>query len=208
MAFHEVRFPTGISFSSRGGPKRKTVVVASGSGYEHRNSQWADSKREYNAGYGIKTLDEIYEVVAFFEERRGRLHGFRWKDKFDWKSCPPLQTPNFNDSVIGTGDGVDSTFQLIKTYGSSYAPYTRTINKPVEYSVQVGLDNLPQETGWSIDLTTGVITFDTPPSLGVTITAGFEFDVPVRFDTDFLDIDLSAFEAGSVPDIPIIEIRI
>jgi TIGR02217 family protein len=208
MAFHEVRFPTDIAFGSRGGPKRKTIIAVSGSGHEHRNSQWADSKREYNAGYGIKSIDDIYTVVEFFEERRGMLHGFRWKDKFDWKSCAPKQTPAYSDQVIGVGDGIKTEFQLVKTYGSSYAPYTRDIRKPVLNTVLIGVNGSQMMSGWSVDYTTGIVTFDSPPANGHEITAGFEFDVPVRFDTDYLQIDLSGFEAGNVPDIPIVEIRV
>ena len=208
MAFHETRFPTDIAFGSRGGPKRKTIIAVSGSGHEHRNSQWADSKREYNAGYGIKNIDDIHTVVEFFEERRGMLHGFRWKDKFDWKSCAPKQTPSYSDQLIGTGDGNEVAFQLVKTYGSSYSPYTRDIKKPVLNTVKIGVNGSEVTTGWSVNYTTGIVTFDTAPTAGHQITAGFEFDVPVRFDTDYLQIDLSAFDAGNVPDIPIVEIRV
>lgn len=209
MAFHETRFPTDIAFGSRGGPRRKTVIAVSGSGYEHRNSQWADSKREYNAGYGVKSIDDIHTVVEFFEERRGMLHGFRWKDKFDFKSCAPKQTPAYDDQVIGTGDGSTTTFQLIKTYGSTYSPYSRDITKPVTGTVLIGVNGSDTAgSGWSVNLTTGIITFSVAPTNGHTITAGYEFDVPVRFDTDYMQIDLSGFEAGNVPDIPIVEIRI
>jgi uncharacterized protein (TIGR02217 family) len=209
MAFHEVRFPTDIAFGSRGGPKRKTIIATSGSGYEHRNSQWADSKREYNAGYGVKSLDDIHTVVEFFEERRGMLHGFRWKDKFDYKSCAPNQTPAFDDITIGTGDGTTTQFQLIKTYGSVYAPYSRDIKKPVQDTVLIGLNGSNTGgSGWSVNLTAGVITFSSAPINGHAITAGFEFDVPVRFNTDYLEIDLGAFTAGNIPDIPIVEIRV
>ncbi len=209
MAFHETRFPTGIAFGARGGPKRKTVIAASGSGYEHRNAQWADSKREYNAGYGVKSLDDIHTVVEFFEERRGMLHGFRWKDKFDWKSCAPKQTPSWDDQVVGTGDGSTTTFQLTKTYGSVYSPYVRDVKKPVSGTVGVGVNGADTAgSGWTVDTTTGIITFSVAPTTGYEITAGYEFDVPVRFNTDYLQIDLSAFAAGDVPDIPIIEVRV
>jgi uncharacterized protein (TIGR02217 family) len=206
--FHNVRFPTNISFGSRGGPKRKTIIVASGSGYEARNAQWADSKREYNAGYGVKSLDDIHTVIEFFEERRGRLYGFKWRDKFDWKSCPPLQSNSFGDQEIGVGDGVTTEFQLIKKYGTDYAPYSRDIKKPVAGSVEIGVDLVIKNTGWSVNNSTGVVTFEDPPANGKVITAGYRFDVPVRFDTDYLEIDLSSFEAGNIPDIPIVEIRI
>jgi uncharacterized protein (TIGR02217 family) len=118
MAFHEVRFPTRISLGASGGPERRTEIVVLGSGGEERNSRWADSKRSYNAGYGIKSVDDLHAVIAFFEERRGRLHGFRWKDWSDYKSCAPTATPQASDQQIGVGNGATAAFQLIKTYGS------------------------------------------------------------------------------------------
>jgi len=208
MAFHETRFPTGISLGSRGGPRRKTIIATSGTGYEARNAQWADSRREYNAGYGIKSLDDLHRVTEFFEERLGRLHGFRWKDKLDWKSIHPSGTVAFDDQTIGTGDGVDTTFQLSKVYGSTINPYTRNITKPVLGTVLVGINGTEQTTGWTVDTVTGIVTFSVAPPDTHPITAGFEFDVPVRFDTDFLEIDHAAFDAGVMTDIPILEVRI
>lgn len=210
MAFHEVRFPTDIAFGSRGGPQRKTIIATSGSGFEHRNSQWADSKRDYNAGYGIKGDGDISDIIDFFEERRGMLNGFRWKDRFDWKSCKPQETVAFDDQTIGTGDGATLTFQLKKVYGSVYSPYTRDIKKPVNGTVKIGVNSVEQTnpTHFTVDNTTGIVTFVTAPPDTHVITAGYEFDVPVRFNTDTLTIDMAAFDAGDVPDIPIVEIRI
>ena len=123
MSFHEVCFPTGISRGAQGGPERRTDVVVLGSGFEERNSRWADSRRSFNAGYGVRSLDDLHAVIAFFEERRGRLYGFRWRDHSDWKSCAPGQAPSAEDQVIGVGDGARALFQLIKTYGGADAPW-------------------------------------------------------------------------------------
>lgn len=212
MVFHEVRFPTEIARGAVGGPERRTDVVVLGSGYEERNSRWADSRRSYNAGYGVRSLDDLHAVIAFFEERRGRLYGFRWRDHSDWKSCPPSQVPSATDQVIGTGDGATATFQLRKTYGSAHAPWIREIRKPVENSVLVAVDGAMQPEGVAvtIDSSTGLVTFQPgyiPPS-GARITAGFAFDVPVRFDTDRLEISLQGFRHGAIPNIPIVEIRL
>jgi uncharacterized protein (TIGR02217 family) len=212
MNFHEVRFPTAISRGAVGGPERRTDVVVLGSGHEERNSRWADSRRTYNAGYGVRSLDDLYAVIAFFEERRGRLYGFRWRDHLDWKSCPPEQTPKATDQLIGKGDGTTATFQLVKTYGSVHAPWTREIKKPVAGSVLVAVDGVVQTEGiaFSVDATTGIVTFipgHIPPQ-GAQITAGFAFDVPVRFDTDKLEVNLQGFRHGAIPNIPIVEIRL
>lgn len=212
MSFHEVRFPTAISRGATGGPERRTDIVVLGSGYEERNSRWADSRRRYDAGYGVKTLDELHAVIAFYEERRGPLYGFRWKDPGDWKSCAPLDTPAPDDQVIGTGDGVTATFQLVKQYGQAFAPWSREIRKPVAGSVMIAVDAVPQVdgAGYAVDGETGVVTFmpASIPTVGQQITAGFEFDVPVRFDSDRLEINVSGFKHGSIPSIPIVEVRI
>jgi uncharacterized protein (TIGR02217 family) len=212
MSFHEIRFPTAISRSATGGPERRTDVVALGSGYEERNSRWADSRRIYNAGYGVKTIDDLHVVIAFFEERRGRLYSFRWKDHIDWRSCSPSALPSALDQQIGIGDGETTTFQLAKNYGSTYAPWLRRITKPVSGTVLIAVDGSPQSMGTDVvlDPTTGVLTFDHShiPTAGAVITAGFEFDVPVRFDTDKLEISLQGIRHGAIPSIPIVEIRI
>jgi uncharacterized protein (TIGR02217 family) len=204
---HEVRFPTAIAFGATGGPERRTEIVTLGSGREERNSRWADSRRRYNAGYGVRSLDDLHAVIAFFEERRGRLYGFRWRDRIDWKSCAPGVSVAATDQAIGTGDGAALTFQLGKTYGADDAPYLRTIAKPVVGSVLVAVDGAAA-AGWTCDPATGLVTFGAPPEEGVAITAGFEFDVPVRFDTDRLDINLTSFAAGEIPAIPLVEIRL
>tara|TARA_R110002110_G_scaffold24174_10_gene90986 strand:+ start:1544 stop:2182 length:639 start_codon:yes stop_codon:yes gene_type:complete len=212
MAFHDIRFPLDIAFGSTGGPERRTEIVTLGSGFEERNSPWASSRRRYNAGYGLRSLDDVYELIAFFEARQGRLTGFRWKDRADWKSCAPGAAIAPGDQVIGTGDGETRNFQLVKTYVSGAGDYTRVIAKPVAGSLRVSVAGVEKmiETDFTLDAASGMVTFAEAqtPAEGATVTAGFAFDVPVRFDTDFLEINLSAFEAGSIPHIPIIEVRV
>jgi uncharacterized protein (TIGR02217 family) len=211
-SFHDVRFPTGISRRASGGPERRTDVVALASGHEERNSRWAHSRRRYNAGYGIRTLDEIHEVVGFFEERRGRLHGFRWKDHADYKSGPPQSAVDPADQEIGTGDGTTASFQLIKSYGDGGNAYVRPITKPVAGTVRVAVDGAEKADGvdFTVDLQTGIVAFlaGAIPGAAQAVTAGFEFDVPVRFDSDLLTINLDAFAAGQIPDIALVEVRV
>lgn len=212
MQFHEVRFPTDISRASEGGPERRTDVVTLGSGFEERNARWADSRRSYNAGYGLRSIDDLHRVIEFFEERRGRLVGFRWRDPADHKSCAVSLTPSATDQFIGTGDGSNSSFQLVKIYGAAYAPYARTISKPVAGTVLVAVGGVPQPIGTSVtvDISTGRIAFlpGHTPADGAAVTAGFEFDVPVRFDTDRLEVSLRGLNHGAIPHIPIVEIRL
>jgi uncharacterized protein (TIGR02217 family) len=210
IPFHEVRFPTAIAFGASDGPERRTEIVALGSGHEERNSRWADSRRRYEAGYGIRSLDDLHAAIAFFEERRARLYGFRWRDRTDWKSCAPEATPAASDQAIGIGDGEAAAFQLVKTYGGAHAPYVRAIRKPVAGTVLIAVDGVALGSGWSCDAATGIVTFapEAIPDVDAEVTAGFEFDVPVRFDSDRLDINLTSFAAGDIPSIPLVEIRL
>ena len=140
MSFHEILFPLDIALSSAGGPERRTEIVTFGSGREERNARWAHSRRRYDAGYGVKTLEALQAVVAFFEERRGQLHGFRWRDRLDHSCAAPGAPVSPLDQAIGIGDGATATFQLVKTYGAGFAPYAREIAKPVAGSVRVAVD--------------------------------------------------------------------
>lgn len=207
MGFHDVRFPLDIALNAQGGPERLTDVVTLASGREERNARWAHARRRYNAGYGVKSRADMRAVLAFFEERRGRFHSFRWRDALDFSSAPDGGAPAATDQVLGTGDGVQTGFHLRKRYGASFDPYWRTITKPVAGSVSVAVDGsvLPP-AGYAVDTATGLVTFETAPGAGVAVSAGFTFDVPVRFDTDRLDIELSGFDAAIAPHIPLIEV--
>jgi uncharacterized protein (TIGR02217 family) len=204
MSFHEIQFPTAIAFHSSGGPTRKTEIVTLGSGYEERNAVWANSRRHYDVGYGVKTLDDLHAAIAFFEARLGRLYGFRFKDFSDYKSCAPGVTATALDQPFGTGDGVTTEFQLVKTYSSGPADWQRIIKKPVSGTVIAAVDGVT--TAVTSDTTTGLVTFASPPASGAVLTAGFEFDVPVRFDNDALSINLATFNAGEIPSIPLVEV--
>ena len=207
MAFHEVRFPDNISRGARGGPERRTQIVELASGDEERNASWADSRRRYDVAYGIRRADDLAAVVAFFEARNGRLHGFRYKDWADYKSAPPSLAITATDQQIGTGTGSQQTFQLAKRYTSGAQTWVRTVAKPVAGTVRIALGMVEQMSGWTLDTTTGVITFTTAPAGGVIVRAGFEFDVPVRFDSDTLDVTLDFERLGSITAIPLLEIR-
>ena len=196
MAFHAVRFPLDVALGARGGPERATDVVTLASGREERNARWAHSRRRWNAGYGVKSRADMQAVLAFFEERRGRFHSFLWRDGLDHSA---------DGQAIGTGNGVLTAFQLVKRYGASFDPYVRSITKPVVATVRVWVAGVETMSGWSVSGTTGIVTFDVAPASGA-ITASFEFDVPVRFDTDRLDIELSSFDAADAPNIPVIEV--
>lgn len=210
MDFHEVRFPPSLSFGSIGGPQRRTDVVTLANGFEERNTPWAHSRRAYDAGLGMRSIDDVHEVLAFFEARMGQMHAFRWKDWADFKSGPAGQDVVFTDQSIAIGDGVQTAYQIVKNYRSGEQSYKRPITKPVKGTVRVGVEQDEYQDGveYSVDPSTGVITFAHPPDLGMEIFAGYEFDVPVRFDTDRILTSVASFQAGQVPDVPVIEVRV
>lgn len=199
MSFVEVQFPTEIAYGSAGGPAYATEVVQSASGREQRNVLWASARLRYNVAHGVKTEAQMAELIAFFRARKGRAYGFRFKDWSDYVAT---------NQLLAVADGTQTTFNLIKLYSNGGVIETRRIHKPVSGSVVVRVDGVVQTSGVSIDTTTGVITFTTAPTSGQEVRADFEFDVPVRFDTDHLNAELSDFGVHSWRDIPLIEIRL
>ena len=210
MGFHEVRFPASLSFGSVGGPERRTEIVTLANGFEERNSPWAHARRRYDAGVSMRSLDDVETLIAFFEARQGQLNGFRWKDWSDYKSCAASKEVSFEDQVIAYGDGLTTEFQVNKTYKSGSQSYTRPISKLVLGTVLVGIQNdvLTDTVHYTVDIDTGIVRFLVAPDEGVEISAGFEFDVPVRFDTDRIQTSVASFQAGDVPNVPIVEVRI
>ena len=208
--FHEVRFPLRLALGTSGGPVRRTDIVGLSNGRENRNRRWRDARRHYDAGSGVRSIGDLYAVLEFFEARAGQMHGFRFRDPLDFKSCAPDATVTASDQLIGTGDGVGATFQLVKTYGDAGGASLREIAKPVAGTVVVSVGGVLAATAdFTLDAVTGRVTFGPgkiPPE-GAEIRAGYEFDVPVRFDTDRIDIDLTQFQAGRIPTIPLVEIK-
>ena len=207
MAFDEVQFPTNISRNARGGPRRKTQIAALANGDEERNASWLNSRRQYDVAYGIRNADALAVVVAFFEARNGMLYGFRFKDWSDYKSSPPSVATTATDQPIGTGTGALTTFQLLKNYTSGARTDGRAITKPVGGKVKIALSGVETFSGWTVNTTTGIVTFAVAPGVAVPVTAGFEFDTPVRFDSDMMDVALDFERLGSISSIPLIEVR-
>lgn len=210
-SFHESRFPVAVSFGATGGPERRVEIVALTSGRERRNLRLAHSRRHFDAGTGVRSLSDLYEIVAFFEARRGSYHGFRFRDPFDMKSCAPGAAVSPADQVLGEGDGINPVFRLVKRYGEADDAYLRPIIKPLAGTVRVAVDGVEQASPvrFTVDHVTGNIRFmpGAIPVAGAKVTAGFEFDVPARFDTERIAVNLSAFKAGQIPSIPIVEIE-
>lgn len=200
MAFVDVRFPTDIAYGSAGGPEYSTDIVITHSGYEQRNSNWSQARARYNVAHGIKTQAQLDALIAFFRARKGRADGFRFKDWTDYKA---------SGQVLGTGDGINDSFQLIKTYESGSVSENRTISKPVAGSLVFYFNGVAQSSAlYTLDASTGVVTFASAPGDGVEVSADFDFDVPVRFDADRLSATLDDHGVYSWHDIPLVEIRV
>ncbi|MCE2926464.1 MAG: DUF2460 domain-containing protein [Rickettsiales bacterium] len=200
MAFVEVRFPADIAFGSAGGPEYNTDIVITQGGYEQRNINWSQARARYNVAHGVKTQAQLDELIAFFRARKGRADGFRFKDWTDYR---------VTGQSLGSGNGTKTQFQLVKSYISGSVTESRTINKPVAGTVVVYLNGVVQNPStYSLNTTTGMITFNTAPANGVAVMADFEFDVPVRFDTDRLSATIDTYASHSWSDIPLVEVRV
>ena len=207
--FHDERFPLAVSFNASGGPERSNEIISLTSGREKRNARTAHSRRRYDAGTGVRSLADLYDVMVFFEARRGSLHAFRFRDPFDMKSCSPDRQHGAFDQLLGVGDGETARFTLFKRYGTGDDAYLRPIRKPVLESLRVAIGGTVQDASlYTFDDATGEIAFVSgqEPASGMVVSAGYEFDVPVRFDTDSLSASLTAFRAGQFPAIPLIEV--
>lgn len=200
--FHDVLFPLSIGRGASGGPVWQTEIVPLASGSEVRNARWAGSRRRWDVASAVTSVAELAIMTEFFDARRGRLHGFRFRDLLDHSSAASGADISAADQHIGDADGTQTTFQLTKAYGAQ----SRVIRKPVAGTVRVALDGAEQVSGWSVDPSSGLVTFDVAPDAGVEITAGFAFDCPARFDTDALDITLETYGAGRAVAIPIVEL--
>lgn len=211
MSFHEIQFPPQVRYGVTGGPGFSTVITATATGKEQRNQQWSIARRSWNIATGLRDPETFGAVLAFFLARCGRAHGFRFKDWSDFTSRSDFrEAVTATDQTLGTGPG---PHQLRKTYSDAGGSYIREIAKPVSGTVLVAIDGTPMAAGgatpWSIDTTTGILTFTgTPPGGGAVITAGFEFDVPSRFDTDAFPATYENWQRLNVSNLPIIEIAV
>lgn len=208
MSFNEVVMPLRVGFGTSGGPEFSTEIVTIDNGYERRNQNWSQARRVYDARTGVRSQSDAATLLAFFHAQAGRAYGFRLHDWSDGTSASDgVSVPAAIDQTIGTGDGTTTIFQLVKNYSNGGAAHVRTIAKPVAGSVLIAVAGAVQTGGWSVDTTTGLVTFAAAPASGVAITAGYRFDVPVRFDTDQLSLTVQNYSQYKA-EIPIIEIRV
>lgn len=202
-----VIFPKQISLGSAGGPDWPADIVTLASGYEERTTTWSAPLRNYDVSWGVRDRDELFEIIQLYHVMRGRLYGFRYLDPVDNRSCWPLSIPAYTDQPLGTGDGATVAFQLTKTYSLAGASdMVRDINKPFG-TILIGLDGVDTPAGWTLDAATGIITFDVAPAIGVVMTWGGQFHVPVRFDTKMDQISVRQ-KMGDIPSIYLKELKL
>ena len=203
--FDDVLFPIAIGRSATVTPEFSTNVTITASGFDRRNSLWADARLRFDVGPGVRSEAELGELIAFFRARRGQARGFRLRDPSDYSSSAMTGVPSALDQVIGTGNGATARFPLVKAYGAAADAQLRRITRPRPESLLVSVDGVAA-TGWTLD-PLGEIVFADAPAAGKVIRAGYLFDVPVRFAEDRLDVSGAAFAAGEAPSVPLIELR-
>lgn len=199
------RFPEAISYGSSGGPNYNTTVVDSQNGRRKKNINWEYPLHTYNVAYGVKTMEEMHELLRFFHIAEGRAHTFLYKDWADYNSTIPGQPTSSSDQLLGIGDGSTRDFQLVKNYTVGSHNKVRNIALPVQGTLEVEINGAPT-TNFTIS-DTGLITFNVAPSAGQAIRAGYEFDVPVSFDDDFLPTSYDDYESNSA-DVTLSEERL
>lgn len=199
MAFHDVRLPEDVERGAAGGPEFKTTIQQLNSARENRNIDWSRARHSWDIGYGIGDTTVFGVVRRFFYSRRGRGHSFRFKDWSDFE---------LDRAVIATGDGSETDFQIVKKYTDAAATYSRPLTKIVASTYSVWVNNVLQTetTDYTIDLTTGIVTFLSAVTDTHDIEVECEFDVPVRFDVDKIDVTLELYNKGAIPNLPIIEV--
>jgi uncharacterized protein (TIGR02217 family) len=205
QAFDDVTFPLAIGRGAEVRPRFSTAIVTTASGHEQRNADWSTARMEFDAGPGLRSEADVRTLISFFRARRGSAKAFRFRDVLDYSSNNMVGAPGAGDQLIGTGDGVRTRFPLVKRYGAGPDAEVRVISRPVVGTVAVALNGTPQLSGWA--LSGAEVEFVIAPPAGSAITAGFQFDVPVRFASDQLEVDVATFAAGDVASVPLIEVR-
>ena len=212
----DTRFPLSLSTGATISHEFQTLITRVDNGFETRNPRWNTSLRSYTLRTA-RSLQDLETMRAFFVVMRGRQRSFRFKDFSEYTSSswgtsdvtPNAITPL--DQNIGTGDGVTAAFQIRKQYTVAGNTINRNITKPISGTVRISVAGSElvagEPTDFVVDYTTGIVTLASVPTNGQAVTAGFEFDVPVRFDTDILAAQfVSTFEL-EVPQIVLREVR-
>ncbi len=192
QAFDDVVFPLALGREAEVAPAFSTAILTGAGGAEQRNAAWGEARTSYDVGPGIRSEEDIRTLLAFFRARMGPARAFRLRDPFDSVS---------EGEAIGTGDGSQRRFALVRRYGEA----VRRITRPVAGTVSVRVGGVAT-AAFAVE-EGGLIVLDTPPVAGAAVTAWFGFDVPVRFAEDRLSVTRQTFLAGNAASVPLIEVR-
>lgn len=202
ITIDNTRMPEDIERGASGGPNWSTTVTETDNGRDTTNQNWDYPLRIFDVSYPIQERDNIDDVINFFNARRGRAYGFRFKDWSDF---------TVTTGAIGTGDGVETDFQLVKVYPDDVRPLTLPITRPVDGTLLVYVNGALQTEGggddYTVDYNTGIVTFNSAPTDTHPITATFEYDIPARFDTDGLNLTIDFYDAISAGSLIVKEVR-
>ncbi len=195
QSFKEITFPKDIPYVVSGGPEFQTYIETSINGFELRNLNWHSSRMKYNLTLSMCSKMTITNVQNFFWNMQGRVTGFRFYDHLDYAVK--------NEFITVIKNKNNNVFQLIKHYGS----YKRTITKPVINTVKIYLNK--QQVDAEINFLNGTFTINKELLLEeMIVTADFEFDVPVRFDNDFLEVKINDFNSYSIENLKLVELKL
>ena len=221
--FIDVPLPRSLqAYPCRSMPRFSTSIVGVASGAESANSNWAAPLHRFILPDKISDQESLEDFREHWMVMRGPFHTFPFRDPFDFASvrltCPdtvPVITRT--DQPLGTGDGVRRTWQLQKQYSRGPASYVRPITLPIVSTVLIGINGLepaavPGPSGGpysvAVDREGGTVTFTPAPNLGLVLTAGFLYEVPVRFaGDDTFEQALRAYQMGGAAGFELMETR-
>lgn len=194
ISFSDKLLPIEFSLGAVGGPEFSTNILGMANGAEQRNINWKYGRCRYDLFPALRSSDKLEELLSFFRVHLGRAVGFRMRD---WADC------KITKGFVAVADGKTAEFQLVKRYVVSDMERVRLIRKPCKGSVMVFVDDALSNP--VCDYNSGKITFAFAPPKDSIITCSLDFDIPVRFDTDYLEINLDAVN-GKNCVIPVVEI--
>ena len=198
MAFLETpRFPLNISSNSDVTLVLGSTIGVLKSGHRKTNRDFDQTLREIDASFGVRSDEDLYDLLVFWQSIGGPNSGFRFRDELDYTTGAYNTAPTALDQPLGDGDGVETEFQLVKRYTTGAFYYERLIEKPVVGTVLIGVDGIPEVSGWTVDTTNGIVTFSTPPPNGTLLTSGCEFDIPCAFTEDRISRSIEEYLGGN-----------
>lgn len=220
--FVDVYLPPDIrAYPWTSSPRWSTTITQVASAAEHRNQNWLNPLHSFKASQAVRCHEELEDLLEHWMVMRGPLFTFPMQDPLDFASAR-LKKANLAPALAGTdqfiafGDGFTRVFTLQKKYTRGGVDYFRPITLPVVETVELMLNAIPVDDSgspggpYTVDVVrdTGELIFSHAPPVASILTAGFLFDVPVRFlGDDSFDRIVSAFQVDGFADLDFVEVR-